>query len=93
MMTSDEIKAAILAGAADPMWAGRAVSMVEATDGTGIDYDSQNLLDEMIASKAAHPQLGAFLATLPGFGSGDLAEAEKQLNFLTMQVRAVTRAN
>lgn len=86
MMTNDEIKKAILASDVDPMWAGRTVSMLEAIEGTGIEYDSQSLLDDMIASRETYPQLGVFLDNLPGLKSGYRADAVKQLGFMTHQV-------
>lgn len=88
-MTNEELKAA-LAPAVEQydMWADRAISLVEALDGTGVEPTSDTLLDDMIAIKEDHPAVAAFLDTLPGMSGGNRAKAEEQLGYCTMQIRA-----
>ncbi len=72
------------------MWSGRAVSLVKALDGTGIDPASPALLDEMIVVRDQFPQVAAVLESLPGYASGHRSEAEKHLGYMTMQIVRVS---
>lgn len=74
------------------MWSGRAVSLVKALDGSGIDPASSALLDEMIAVRDGFPEVAAVLESLPGYATGNRAEVEKHLGFMTMQINRVLAA-
>lgn len=77
---------------ADDLWTGRAISLLEALDGTGVDPTRAALMDDMVATEGAHPRLAAWLDGLPGFRSdrpGARAKAKEQLSYLTLQINAV----
>lgn len=75
------------AGEQNEMWTGRAISLFEALEGTGIEPTSATVLDEMIAVEDRYPAVAAFLNTLPGRSNGNRAKAEEHLEYCTMQLR------
>ncbi len=72
---------AVQNGGSDAMWADRAVSLLKALDGTGVDLASDTLLDDVIAAGEIHPKVSQFLVSLPGYPSAP-AEAIRQLGYL-----------
>lgn len=89
VLTNEELKAALAPAEGQyDMWADRAISLVEALDGTGVEPTSDTLLDDMIAIKEDHPAVAAFLDTLPGLSGDNREKADEQLGYCTMQIRA-----
>lgn len=89
VLTNEELKAALAPAEGQyDMWADRAISLVEALDGTGVEPTSDTLLDDMIAIKEDNPAVAAFLDTLPGLSGGNREKADEQLGYCTMQIRA-----
>lgn len=87
-MSVSGMKEAILNGG-DAMWAGRSVVLIDALEGTGIDFpeiESEALLEKMEAVRADFADVAAFLDTLPGYPE-DRAVAVQQLEYLLLLPR------
>lgn len=71
------------------MWIGRAVVLLDVIDGTSVDFNSANLLDDLELEATVNSKVADYLQHLPGYPA-DRQCATRQLGFLSDCLKEAT---